>query len=237
MGRAESKVVMVSGANRGIGAAIARRLSDAGYSLSLGIRREAERSRLQSEYDSARCLFAAYDAHDRQSPIDWVAATVERFGRVDAIVNTAGILRFVSFLDNDEGPLDEMFEVNVKGPMRLMRAAYPHLKKTGAGRIVNLASLSGLRVKGGSGGYAMSKFAVMALSHSARYVGWQDGVRVTAICPGWVKTDMVAEQDTPPDDEMIQPEDVAALVQTVIELPNTASVSYIPVNCVLESNY
>ncbi|MCP4330210.1 MAG: SDR family NAD(P)-dependent oxidoreductase [Alphaproteobacteria bacterium] len=228
---------MISGANRGIGKAIAERLRDAGYLLSLGVRRSAEIERLGAAFDPGRTMFFPYEARDKQSPVDWVAATVERFGKLDAIVNAAGILHNFSFLEDAEDRFDELIDINVKGPMRLMREAYPHLKKSGAGRIVNLASLSGLRVPSQSAGYAMSKFAVVALTHSARHVGWHDGVRATAICPGFVNTDMVAEYDVVPSEEMIQPEDVATIVQTVIEMPNTTSISHIPLNCTVESGY
>lgn len=222
---------MVSGANRGIGGAIAARLHEAGYRLSLGVRDPKAREHLVATYDTDRTLIAPYEAGNRQSPVDWVTATVARFGRIDALVNAAGILRDYDYRDEDEGPLDAMFEINVKGPMRLMRAAYPHLKDTGAGRVVNLASLSGLRAVGRSSGYAMSKFALVALTHSARQTGWSDGVRTTSICPGYVNTDMVAYVDDFAQDDMIQPAEIATLVQTAIELPNNASVSHIPVNC------
>ena len=124
-----------------------------------------------------------------------------------------------------------------KTPMRLMRAAYPYLKASGAGRIVNVASLSGLRVPDGYSGYPMSKFALVALTHAARHVGWEDGVRATAICPGFVNTDMVTHIDSLPKDKVIQPADVATVVQTVIELPNTASVAFVPINGRLEPVY
>jgi len=146
------KVVMVSGANRGIGGAIAARLHEAGYHLSLGVRDPSERERMVGTYDPNRTLIAPYEAGDRQSPVDWVAATVARFDRLDGLVNAAGVLRDHDYRDEDEGPLDEMLEINVKAPMRLMREAYPHLKETGAGRVVNLASLSGLRAVGRSAG-------------------------------------------------------------------------------------
>ncbi len=167
-----------------------------------------------------------------------MAATVERFGRIDGLVNNAGIFRRLTVEDDDEAALDDMWEVNVKGPYRLIQAAFPHLKAAGSGRIVTLVSLSGKRVKSASiGGYAMSKFAGLALSHAARYSGWDHGIRSTAICPGFVRTDMTAGTKTPSPEDMIAPETIAALVSTVLALPNAASVSEIPVNCVLEHSY
>ncbi|MEM8587158.1 MAG: SDR family NAD(P)-dependent oxidoreductase [Pseudomonadota bacterium] len=237
MERLHQEVVMVSGANRGIGGAIARLLHDAGYRMTLGVRDPKARDRMKDSFDPDRCLIAPYEAGDRQSPVDWVAATIDRFGRLDAMVNAAGILRTHDFRDEDETALDQMWEINVKGPMRLMRAAYPHLKERGAGRIVNLASLAGLRAVGNSSGYAMSKFAVVALTDSARQTGWSDGVRATAICPGYVNTDMVAEVQIPAKADMIQPDEIARVVKMVIEMPNNASIARVPINCRNEPLY
>ncbi len=231
---AEGRVIMVSGANRGIGHAVARVLHGKGYSLSLGARDPAKLAAITVAFAPARVLTQAYEASDKASAAAWVAATAARFGRIDGLVNAAGILRPVSVEDDDDEAFDELWRINVMGPLRLTRAALPHLKAAGAGRIVNLASLSGKRVPGPGAGYAMSKFAVVALSHATRQTAWDAGVRVTALCPGYVATDMVAAVADPPAEAMIQPTDLAELVATVLALPNTAAVAELPVNCRLE---
>jgi NAD(P)-dependent dehydrogenase (short-subunit alcohol dehydrogenase family) len=235
---AEGRVIMISGANRGIGLAVARCLHDKGYSLSLGARDPARLEAATAGLDPARVLRRAYEANDRNPGGGlarvWLESTVARFGRLDGLVNAAGILRQVTVEDDDEAAFDELWRVNVMGPLRLTRLALPHLKAGGAGRIVNLASLSGKRVAGPSAGYAMSKFAVVALSQATRHSGWDEGVRVTALCPGYVATEMVADVADPPAEAMIQPADLAELVATVIALPNTAAVAELPVNCRLE---
>ena len=120
----------------------------------------------------------------------------------------------------------------------MIRAAYPHLKSAGSGRVVNIVSLSGKRVKSAAiGAYAMSKHAALALTHATRYSGWDHGIRATAIMPGWVNTDMAASVSSIPYEQMTQPESVARLVAMVLTLPNTASVAELPVNSVLESSY
>ena len=118
-------------------------------------------------------------------------------------------------------------------PLRLSRAALPHLKRSGSGRIVNVVSLSGKRVRGDNAGYSMSKFAALALTHGTRRAGWQDGVRVTALCPAWGATDMASHAEVPPQ-EMIQPGDLCELVATVLALPNNASIAELLVNCRFE---
>jgi NAD(P)-dependent dehydrogenase (short-subunit alcohol dehydrogenase family) len=229
---------MISGANRGIGRAIAERLARAGYRLSLGARRPEALDALAGDMDRGRILCQRYEARDRELAGCWVAATVARFGRIDALVNNAAVFHRFRVQDGEEALLDEMWEVNVKGPLRLVRAAFPHLIRSGRGRVVNLVSLSGKRLKSDTAaGYAMTKHALMAFTHGIRFSGWQHGIRATAICPGFVNTHMSGGVSGIVPEEMTRPESVAELVETVLALPNTASVVEVPVNCVLEHSY
>ena len=227
----DGRVIMVSGANRGIGLAIARCLHGKGYSLSLGARDTAKLDAATADMAGGRLMTHAYDATDAASNEAWVATTAERFGRIDGLVNNAGIGLDANIEDDDEDAFDRMWAVNAKGPLRMIRLALPHLRASGSGRIVNLSSLSGKRVTNVGTGYAMSKFALMAVSHGARRAAWDDGVRVTALCPGMVQTDMTADLTDFPHHEMIQPEDLAELAALAIALPNTASVAEMLVNC------
>lgn len=228
-----SRVVIISGANRGIGLAIAQELSGRGYRLSLGARDPASLADVFGpESDSLQ--FARFDAFDKTSATDWVAAAVDRFGRIDGLVNNAGSAEQVSLMDDDEEALDRLWTVNVKAPLRLTRLCLPHLEATGAGRIVNVASLSGKRVRNGSVGYNMTKFALMGLTHTTRHVAWDKGVRATAVCPSFVRTDMSSHTKKLAPDEMIQPGTMAELVRTLIELPNSAAIAELLVNCRLE---
>jgi len=223
---AGERVVMISGANRGIGAATARRLAAGGFRLSLGVRN----GKTPAVPAAERCLVARYEARERESAKAWVDATLERFGRIDALVNNAGIARDSTIEDETEDTLEEMWLVNVKAPLRVIRAALPHLKKSGVGRVVNIASLSGKRVKNAHAGYAMTKFALMALTHSVRRLGWEHGIRATAICPSFVATDMTADVQDVDRAEMIPPAEIAELVATVLSLPNNAAVAELLVN-------
>ncbi|MYJ28577.1 MAG: SDR family NAD(P)-dependent oxidoreductase [Acidimicrobiaceae bacterium] len=229
---AGGRVVMLSGANRGMGAAIATRLAADGYRLSLGARRLDALAHVAPDIGPDRVLLNYHEATDFDSARDWVQATVDHFGGIDVLINNAGIVDRTGLESMEEAVLDEMWAVNVKGPLRLIRQALPHLRRSGSGRVVNMASLSAKRVKGAViVGYSMTKYALLALSHAIRQIGWDDGVRVTAICPGPVATDMM----DPDDDTITQPEDVADLVATVIALPNTASVSELLVGCRMEA--
>jgi NAD(P)-dependent dehydrogenase (short-subunit alcohol dehydrogenase family) len=220
-----------------MGRAIARRLHEDGYSLSLGARDVDTLLAAHAELDRDRVAFQRYDALDPATADAWIDATTERFGRIDGLVNNAGILRQFSIEDEADEALDEMWAVNVKAPLRLTRLAFPHLKATGTGRIVNLSSLSGLRVKRlDFVGYSMTKYALNALSHATRQSGWDHGIRATAICPGAVDTGMVAPLGFP-SGNMLRPETIADLVSMVIALPNIASIAEIPVNVASEPGY
>ncbi|MBA3732340.1 MAG: SDR family NAD(P)-dependent oxidoreductase, partial [Gammaproteobacteria bacterium] len=154
----DKRVILISGANRGIGRAITERLYDNGYTLSLGARKPESLEQLTAHVDECRVMTHKYDAHSAQSAGSWITATYERFGRLGGIVNNAGIMHAFDVESGDESSLDEMWEVNAKAPWRLVRAAFPHLKQSGAGRVINIVSLSGKRVKSaGVTGYAMTK--------------------------------------------------------------------------------
>lgn len=219
------RVVMVSGASRGIGRAVLERLLGRGFRVSAGIR---DVSRLP---DSERLLVRRYEATDLASAAAWVDATVARFGALHGLVNAAGINRMARLSDETDAAFDELFAVNVKAPRQLVRLALPHLAASGEGRVVNVASLSGRRVRNDNLGYAMSKFALMALTQAVRREGWEAGIRASSLAPGYVATDMTAAVTSVPRDRMTDPADLAALVETLLLLPNTASVAELLVNC------
>ena len=222
------RVVMVSGASRGIGRAVVERLLAAGFRVSAGVRDP------RGLVADARLMLHRYDAEGTESAQGWVDATLARFGALHGLVNVAGINARFAVTDVDEAPLDALWQVNVKAPLRLIRLALPHLMACGHGRVLNVASLSGKRVRNANVGYAMSKFALVALTHGVRQAGWEHGVRATALCPGFVATDMTAAVTKVPRGRMSEPGDIAMLVEVVLRLSNTASVAELLVNCQLE---
>ena len=230
------RVIMISGANRGIGLAVARRLSDCGAKLSLGMRDKL--SAPNQFIENQNTVLNDYEARDVGSAQRWVENTTSTFGRIDGLVNNAGISEpALSLMNDDETQLDEMWAVNVKGPTRLTRLAMPYLAKNGSGRVVNVASLSGKRVKNDNMGYAMTKFAVIALTHATRREGWDQGIRATAICPSFVRTDMTSDVSRVGPNDMIQPQDLAELIHTALTLPNNAVVAEMLVNYTLEDMF
>lgn len=230
------RTLLISGATRGIGRAIAQRALADGHRLSLGARHPADLDGTELA-PGARVLVHPYEASDPSSADAWVEATQRRFGGIDGVIHCAGILSRlgVMFTPEQAEEMERVWRVNVMGPWWLSRAAWPHLVASGDGRVVTLVSMSGKRVKGNLAAYGTSKFALMGLCQAMRNEGWAAGIRVTALCPGWVNTEMAAQIKAIPTTAMTQSEDLAELVSTLLELPATAVPFELAVNCLLET--
>lgn len=236
----QPRTLLISGASRGIGRAIAERALADGHRLSLGVRDPArlpegpllEAARLSPE----QVLLQTYDARDPSQASSWVAATLAQFGAIDGLIHCAGVFSRVGLLfeAGQEAEIEALWRVNLMGPWWLSRAAWPALVASGDGRVITLVSMSGQRVKGPLAAYPCSKFALMALCQSMRNEGWDAGIRVTAICPGWVNTSMASQVTAVSADAMTQPEDLAALTAQLLRLPASAVPFELKINCVLE---
>ena len=234
-----SRTVLISGASRGIGRAIAERLLADGHRLSLGVRRpqSLRGTTLDSEHNgNERLLLHPYEASDPASAAAWVEASYQHFGSIDSLVHCAGVFSRVPlrFAAGQDAEIEQLFAVNVMGPWWLTRAAWPQLAAHGAGRILVLVSMSGKRSKGTLAGYTASKFALMGLCQTMRNEGWEQGIRVSAICPGWVNTDMAAAVQAMPAEAMTQPDEIGALASQLLVLPNSCVPFELAVNCTLE---
>ncbi len=229
-----ARVALVSGASRGIGAAIAADLVEKGWRVSLGMRRP----HMPAWADDGCVHLHAYDAEDAAAETRWVGAAMGALGRIDAVVASAGLMIAKTVIEAEDEELDQLLAVNVKAPRRLARAAWEPLVRSGRGRVVIIASLSGKRVKSARPGlYAVSKFGAVALAHAIRHAGFDLGVRATAVCPGFVATDMARSLTGRPDNLLTQPRDLARFVSMLIELPNEASVAEFAVNCQCEESF
>ncbi len=238
MSQPTSRIVMLSGATKGIGEAIAARLYKDGYRLSLGARNPNDLAKVLRD-DRDRVLTVPYDATGGTAAArSWVEATVKHFGSFDTVINNAGMQIRSGFEQSTEAELNAILTVNAVAPYLLTQAAWPHLKAAGHGKVVNIVSLSGVRVKPTTSTlYAMSKHAAMAMTHSLRALGWKDGIRVTAILPGAVATPMTMDKTDVAHDLMMAPQTIADLVAHVLTMPQNASVSMLPVSPVVEQLY
>ena len=131
--------------------------------------------------------------------------------------------------------IEDIWKVNVMGPWILTKDAWKYLSMSNSGRIIVLVSMSGKRSKGQLASYSMSKFALMSLCQTMRNEGWDQGIRVTAICPGWVNTDMAKEINHFPKEDMTQANDIANICSNLLDLPNSSVPFEIALNCQLET--
>jgi NADP-dependent 3-hydroxy acid dehydrogenase YdfG len=216
MTRLEGKVAVVTGASRGIGAAVARSLAENGVRLGL-----ASRSGDDLGLESAvaqRC-----DVRDSAQVDALVSATVERFGRLDILVANAGVGAYGPFLELPPAQVEEMIDVNVKGTLYAVRAALPHLLESGEGDIISLASEAGRRGFPHETVYCASKFAQVGFTRALDHELRERGVRCTNVCPGGVATEFAMGRGRTPDMPelrgMMTAEDVAEIVLFVLTRP------------------
>ena len=140
MENSAKKVIMISGANRGIGRAISEKLLSENFRLSLGVRNPEQLPETLASAAETILRCEVYDARDYDSAKTWIDATVKQFGRIDGLVNNAGILHATGLEDDEEDLLDDMWVVNAKAPLRLTRLAFPYLRKSGSGGIFDIIS-------------------------------------------------------------------------------------------------
>ena len=231
--------ILISGASRGIGKAIAVKLLKEGHSISLGVREKESLTNTILDPNSnnpGKFIVHKYDATVKNSSKSWVESTVKTFKHIDTIIHCAGILKRTSLIFNDDEmqDIEDIWKVNVMGPWILTKDAWKYLSMSNSGRIIVLVSMSGKRSKGSLASYSMSKFALMSLCQTMRNEGWSKGIRVTAICPGWVNTDMAKEINHFPKELMTQTNDIASICSNLLDLPNTSVPFEISLNCQLE---
>lgn len=229
----DGKVALVTGASRGIGAAVARALDAAGVRLGL-----ASRSGDDLGLDA---VAAPTDVRDVAQLEAIAAATVERFGRLDILVANAGVGAYGPFLDLDLGWLDEMVDVNLKGTIYAVRAALPHLLESGEADIVTLASEAGRRGLPYEAVYCASKFGQVGFTRALDHELRERGVRCTNVCPGGVATDFALEAGRGRTPEatagMATADDVADAVMFVLTRPRNHRILEVALRPITEPSW
>jgi NADP-dependent 3-hydroxy acid dehydrogenase YdfG len=212
----EGKIALVTGASRGIGAAVARAMHSRGVRVALA-------SRSGDDLGLEGAVARPCDVRRPDDLESLTAETVEQFGGIDILVANAGVGAYGPFLDLPSDQLEEMIDVNVKGTLYAVRAALPHLLKSAEADIVTLASEAGRRGLPFEAVYCASKFAQVGFTRALDHELREHGVRCTNVCPGGVATDFAMGSGRTPEMPelagMMTPEDVAEVVLFVITRP------------------
>jgi 3-oxoacyl-[acyl-carrier protein] reductase len=230
----QGRVALVTGASRGIGAAVARTLADAGVRLGLA-------SRSGDDLGMADVVAQPADVRDLAAMEAIANATADRFGGIDILVVNAGVGAYGPFLELERDHLEEMIDVNVKGAIYAVRAALPHLLRSEAADLVTVASEAGRRGLPYEAVYCASKFAQVGLTAALDHELREQGVRCTNICPGGVATDFAMGRGRTPEMPalagMMQPQDVAEAVMFALTRPRTHRILEVAFRPVTETSW
>lgn len=238
----ESAVALVTGASSGIGEATALALADEGAAVALVARRRERLEALASRIEDSggRALLIEADVTDQDQAISAVERTVTELGRLDIVVNNAGLMLLGPMADAPTEEWDRMIDLNLKGLLYITHAAIPHLKVAagdsprGVSDMVNISSIAGRKVRGGMGVYNLTKHGVGAVSEAFRQELTGEGIRSTVIEPGIVATELT---DHTRDElregvkqaiagiEPLQAEDIADSIVWSVTRPGHVSIS------------
>jgi NADP-dependent 3-hydroxy acid dehydrogenase YdfG len=232
------KVIVITGANGGIGSAIARKLDREGCFLVLTARRKESLTELKEDLKNNH-LEVEMDVTNNKSVLDAFTTILNNVETIDVLVNVAGVMP-LTYLKNLH--LDEWLntiEVNVKGILRTLHGALPIMKKQKKGHIVNIASVDGKELYKGGAVYGASKAAIIALSRAMRMELSPDfNIKVTSIEPGTVDTglreditdtELLNDKDYGGDEPMLDPEDIARAVLYVISEPHQSNINQLTI--------
>lgn len=224
MAKSQKRVALVTGGTRGIGYAVAHRLASDGFALAISGRSDASVSKAVEKLrkKNSEAVGLPADARREEEQNALLAFVEEKFGRLDVLVNNAGVGEF--------GPVDRLepvkfravIETNLLGPYYAIRAAAPLMKKSGGGFVVNIASLASINAFAGGAAYNASKFGLLGLSDAAMLDLRHDGIRVAAVLPGSVATEFGDSHGGREASWMLAPEDVAEAVADLVRYPDRA---------------
>ncbi len=239
MANIDGKVVAITGASSGIGEAAALLLAERGAKLVLGARRSDRLAALAERIAGAggEAVYAPTDVKRRDDLSGLVALACERYGRLDVLVNNAGVGPISPLDDLRVAEWDDMIDVNIKGVLYGIAAALPVFRQQGFGHFVNIASTAGLITRPNMAVYSGTKFAVRAISEGLRQEAG-DKLRVTIVSPGFVHTDFVDAVTNPEvkaqleafrDKVAIPPDAIARAIAFAIEQPADVDVGEVVV--------
>jgi 3-oxoacyl-[acyl-carrier protein] reductase len=212
------KVAVVTGGNRGIGAAIARNIAELGANLVICGRQKPDLEKVSKQINASggRCEGVVCDVSNLESVQKLADDVRQKFGRIDVLVNNAGVAGFGSPLHSlSPEKWDEVININLRGVFYTIRAFAPMMIAQRSGDIVNISSIASKNALPNGAVYAASKWGLNGLTYSVAEELRTHNIRVTAVCPGSVDTDL-SPHDGRDKSKMLKPEDVAHVVQMIV---------------------
>ena len=197
------RAAIVTGGNGGIGLGIAEGLARAGASVAIAARDRSKTDRAVKGLSElgTKVIGLDIDVADEASIANAVSAAAKEFGRLDVLVNNAGIAVRKQPQEYSAAEWDQVMDVNLKGTFLCARAAYPHMVEAGGGSIVNIGSMTSIFGMDWVSSYSASKGGVVQFTRSLAIAWAGDGIRVNAILPGWIRTELTSGYWTNPDNE------------------------------------
>jgi NADP-dependent 3-hydroxy acid dehydrogenase YdfG len=239
-----NKVILITGASSGIGEGLARELGGAGARVLLGARRVERVEAVAAEIRAAGGVAEArmLDVTNRTSMSDFVQSAVTLWGRVDVIINNAGIMPLSPLAAVKQDEWERMVDVNIKGVLWGIGAVLPLMEAQGSGHVINIASIGALSVVPTAAVYCATKFAVRAISDGLRQESPK--IRVTCVNPGVVESNLastITHEETKAGMDAyrtiaLQPADIARAVRHVIEAPDHVDTTEITIRPTASSN-
>lgn len=217
-GKLVGKVVLITGASAGIGWASALALAQEGAAMVLTARRQERLAELAAAVKQAggQAVWVAGDARDEQTAVRAVKAAVESFGRLDILINNAGVGNYKNLVDTSSEEYDELMDSNVRSTFLFSRHAVPGMIQQGSGTVLMISSMAGIYGFAGEAVYCATKFAQVGFAQALDKELRPHGIKVGLICPGGVKTEFALGKGRTPEkvaaSGMLEPEDVAGAV-------------------------
>jgi len=238
------KVILITGASSGIGEGIARELGNAGAMVLLGARRLERIEAIAAEIRGAGGVAQAreLDVTSRLSMASFVQDALDKWGRVDVLINNAGIMPLSPLAAGKQDEWERMIDVNIKGVLWGIGAVLPVMEAQGSGQIINIGSIGALAVVPTAAVYCASKFAVRAISDGLRQES--PTIRVTCVNPGVVESDLASTITHPQTraamdvyrSVALKPADIARAVRQVIEAPESVDTTEITIRPTASAN-
>jgi 3-oxoacyl-[acyl-carrier protein] reductase len=225
----KDSVAIVTGASKGIGKSIALALGAHGVKVVLAARSSELLSVVQAEMNAKgyQSISIPTDVTSQNSVKNLVVETLKHFGKVDILINNAGVGVFSKVVDTTDEDYKQMMDVNLKGVFLCTKAVIPSMIRQNSGEIINIASLAGKNSFAGGAVYSATKWGLIGFARSLMLEVRENNIRVVTICPGSVNTNFGDKEKDEP--YIVQPEDVSETVIFALTMPNRVNVSEIDI--------